>query len=56
MDKKNKINQKLKEKYHNDAEYREKKKQIAIQHYYNKKYSVNATKIEIKQEPITLYF
>ena len=56
MDRKNKVNKKLKDKYHNDIEYREKKKQVAIQHYYNKKYSVNSNKIEIIEKPVTLYF
>ena len=49
-------NEKLRNRYLNDLEYREKKKQIAIQHYHNKKYSFNNIDIQIKKEPVTLYF
>lgn len=49
-------NERLKEKYHNNTEYRDKKKQIAINHYYNKKDCINFFKIEISKLPITLYF
>lgn len=57
MDKKKKINDKLKDRYRNDIEYREKKKKIAIEHYYAKKYNINDQEcIKIINEPRTLYF
>ena len=36
--KKKEYNKKLKDKYNTDEAYRERKKQIAINHYYKKKY------------------
>lgn len=57
INKKKKINDKLKDRYRNDIEYREKKKRIAIEHYYAKKYNTNQEQcIKIIQQPITLYF
>lgn len=50
-----KINKTLKERYKNDIEYRERKKKIAMEHYYNKKNSSNGP-ISIIKEDITLFF
>ena len=36
--KKKEYNKKLKDRYNSDEDYRERKKQIAINHYYKKKY------------------
>ena len=55
MQKNEKINKNLKERYKNDTEYREKKKKIAMEHYYAKKYSSNGP-ISITKEDITLFF
>jgi len=49
-------NKKLKERYNNDLEYREKKKKVAIKHYYDKKYDKDKKSIEFVREEITLYF
>lgn len=50
------LNNRLKERYKNDPVYREKKKQIAINHYYTKKNSVNDVHIEIIKKYVVLYF
>lgn len=55
-EKKQKINQKLQERYKNDIAYREKKKQIAMQHYYAKKDSLNCSPIKIVKQNVTLFF
>ena len=59
-EKKNKkdiLNHRLKDRYKNDIEYREKKKQIAINHYYTKKNAVDSSvHITIIKEHIVLYF
>lgn len=47
-------NKKLKDRYNCDEDYRERKKQIAINHYYRKKYPKFTMSIE-KQTKI-LYF
>lgn len=52
--KKQEYNQKLKHKYNTDEDYRERKKQIAINHYYRKKFPKFTMSIE-KQTKI-LYF
>ena len=54
-EKKHKINKNLKERYKNDTEYRERKKKIAMEHYYNKKNSSNGP-ISITKQDITLFF
>ncbi len=47
-------NKKLKDRYNSDEDYRERKKQIAINHYYRKKFPKFTMSIE-KQTKI-LYF
>ena len=55
-DRKKKNNLKLKDRYHNDMEYREKKKRIAIEYYYNKKSAPGQQSIQINNQPVFLYF
>ena len=52
--KKIEYNQKLKNKYNTDEDYRERKKQIAINHYYRKKYPKFTMSIENQTK--ILYF
>lgn len=55
-EKKTKINQKLQDRYKNDSQYRERKKKIAMDHYYAKKDSLNTQPIQINKHPVTLFF
>ena len=55
-EKKKKNNLKLKDRYHNDIEYREKKKRIAIEYYYNKKSAIGEHSIQINNQHVFLYF
>jgi len=50
-DRKKKNNLKLKDRYHNDMEYREKKKRIAIEYYYNKKSAPGQQSTQINNQP-----
>ena len=52
--KKIEYNKKLKDRYNSDEDYRERKKQIAINHYYKKKYPQFFMSIE--NETKILYF
>ena len=55
IEKKKKNNDKLKERYNNDQNYREKKKRIAIEYHYNKKFTMEIP-IIINKCHIFLYF
>ena len=52
--KKTEYNQKLKDRYNSDKDYRERKKQIAINYYYRKKYPNVSMTIEYNTK--ILYF
>jgi len=55
-ERKKKNNLKLKDRYHNDIKYREKKKRIAIEYYYNKKNATGQLSIQKNNQPVFLYF
>lgn len=52
--KKKEYNQKLKDRYSSDKDYRERKKQIAINYYYRKKYP--NVSVSIENQTKILYF
>ena len=56
IEKKKKNNDKLKERYNTDSNYREKKKRIAIEYYYNKKFAIGIPSIQINNQSVFLYF
>ena len=55
-ERKKKNNKKLKERYNNDIEYREKKKRIAIEYCYNKKFAIGIPSLQINNQSVFLYF
>ena len=55
-ERKKKNNLKLKDRYHNNIEYREKKKRIDIEYYYNKKSAIGELSIQRNNQPVFFIF